>query len=317
MDWQGQVVWITGASSGIGEALAYALARRGARLILSARNRERLVEVAAVCNGQGRPGGEGAGEGAGGEGAGGEGAGRGEPGGAGGHLVLPLDLGDAGSIADAAERALALCGHIDVLVHNGAVSQRAYVRDTLPEVERRIFETNFWGPVALTRAVLPSMLSRRQGRIVVVASFAGKIAIPRGSAYCASKHALHGYFGALRTETWDAGLRVTIVCPGGVRTAISLSALTADGSPYAAMDRAQAAGMSPARCAEAIVAAVESGRQEVLIGRKRWMVYAYRLVPELYLRMAVSAFRRAFPPAAGTVELQPAPTPKDTPRGLR
>jgi dehydrogenase/reductase SDR family member 7B len=300
MQWQGQVVWITGASSGIGEALAYALARRGARLILSARNQQRLAEVAAACDGRGRSGGEG---------AGGEGPGRGGAGGEGGHLVLPLDLSDAGSIAAAAARALALCGRVDVLVHNGAISQRALVRDTLPEVERRIFATNFWGPVALTRAVLPSMLARRQGRIVVVSSFAGKLAIPRAAAYVASKHALHGYFGALGTENWDAGLRVTMVCPGAVRTAISLRALTADGSPHAAMDPAQARGMSPGDCAEAIVAAVESGRREALIGGKRWMVHLYRLFPELYTRLAVRTFRRAFPPAPGTAIPQAAPAP--------
>jgi len=274
MQWQGQVVWITGASSGIGEALAHALARRGARLILSARNQERLAAVADACDGRGGTGGDG------------------------GHLVLPMDLGDHGSIVAAAERALALRGRIDVLVHNGAISQRALVRDTLPEVERRIFETDFWGPVALTRAVLPSMLARRQGRIVVVSSFAGKVAIPRGSTYVAAKHALHGYFGALRTETWDAGLRVTIVCPGAVRTAISLHALAADGSPHAKMDPAQASGIAPGRCAEAIVAAVESGRHEALIGRKRWIVHLYRLFPELYTSLATRQFRRAFPPAA-------------------
>ncbi len=288
MQWQGQVVWITGASSGIGEALAHALARRGARLILSARNRQRLAEVAAACAALQRPG------------PGVTGSGPTGPGGEAGHLVLPLDLCDAAGLAAAAARALAVCGRVDVLVHNGAVSQRALVRDTLPEVERRILETNFWGPVALTRAVLPSMLARRQGRIVVISSFAGKLAIPRAAAYDASKHALHGYFGALRTETWDAGLRVTIVCPGAVRTAISLSALTADGSPHAAMDRAQAGGMSPARCAEAIVAAVESGRHEALIGPKRWLVHLYRFFPELYTRLAVRSFRRAFPPVAGT-----------------
>ncbi|HLX06508.1 MAG TPA: SDR family NAD(P)-dependent oxidoreductase [Thermoanaerobaculia bacterium] len=301
MQWQGQVVWITGASSGIGEALAYALARRGARLILSARNRQRLAEVSAACAAHRRPGGEEArGAGAGSAGSASAGAGSGGPAGDGGPLVLPLDLCDAGGLAAAAARALEVCGRVDVLVHNGAISQRALVRDMLPEVERRIFETNFWGPVALTRAVLPSMLARRQGRIVVVSSFAGKLAIPRAATYDASKHALHGYFGALRTETWDAGLRVTIVCPGAVRTAISLSALTADGSPHAAMDRAQAAGMSPTDCAEAIVAAVESGRHEALIGPKRWLVHLYRFFPELYTRLAVRSFRRAFPPAAGT-----------------
>jgi short-subunit dehydrogenase len=255
MNWDGKVVWITGASSGLGEALAHACARRGARLLLSARNETRLLEVQAACAHPER------------------------------HSVLPLDLADGATLGPAAEAALARCGQIDVLVHNGGVSQRSLARDTRIEVDRLILETNFFGAVALTKAVLPAMLARKSGHFVVISSLVGKFGTPLRSAYSASKHALHGFFDSLRAETWRDGIRITLVCPGFIRTAITLHALTGDGSPQGTMDRAQKRGMPPAVCAERIVRAVERGKDEILVGGKdRFAVYVKRFVPGLFNR---------------------------------
>jgi short-subunit dehydrogenase len=255
MSWDGKVVWITGASSGIGEALAHAWARRGARLILSARNEGRLREVQAACAHPER------------------------------HLVLPLDLTDEATLGPAVATALAR-GPVEVLVHCGGISQRSLAKDTAIEVDRRILETNFFGAVALTKAVLPSMLARKAGHFVVISSLVGKFGTPLRSGYSASKHALHGFFDSLRAETWRDGIRVTIVCPGFIRTALTLNAVTGDGSAQGTMDRAQEQGMAPEDCAERIVRGVEKGKDEILVGgRERYAVYVKRFFPGLFSRV--------------------------------
>ncbi len=251
-----QVVWITGASSGIGEALARELAGRGARLILSSRREERLREVRDSLPEPER------------------------------HLVLPLDLARPDTLADAARRALGHFGRLDVLVHNGGISQRALAEETALEVDRRILEVDYLGAVALTKAVLPSMLERGGGRIVAVSSLVGHIGTPLRSGYSAAKHALHGFFDSLRAEVHDRGVRVTLVCPGFIRTRVSVNALTADGTPQGTMDRAQAEGMSPEECARRIVRALDREKDEVLIGGKEvWAVHLHRLFPGLYRRL--------------------------------
>lgn len=260
MSWEGKVVWITGASAGIGEALARAFAARGARVVLSARRAERLEAVRAGLPSPDE------------------------------HLVLPLDLADPESLAAAAASAHARCGRIDVLVHNGGVSQRALARDTALAVDRRLMEVNYFGAVALTKAVLPAMLARRSGHVVVVSSLVGKIGTPLRSGYAASKHALHGFFDSLRAEVWREGIRVTVACPGFIRTEVSVNALTGDGAPQGSMDDAQAHGMASSACAAAIVRAVERGADEVLIGGKeRWAVQLRRFFPGLFNRVIRTA----------------------------
>jgi short-subunit dehydrogenase len=248
----GSRIWITGASSGIGEALAYELARRGARLVLSARQANTLEAVRTRCE---RPD---------------------------EHEVVPLDLADQASVAAAAGKALGT-GAVDVLVHNGGISQRSLAKDTSLEVDRRIMETNYFGTVGLTKAVLPSFLTRGAGHFAVVSSLVGKIGTPYRSTYAASKHALHGFFDSLRAEVAPSGVRVTLVCPGFVATNVSKNALTGDGSAHGVMDGATARGISAERCARAIARAIEKNRSEVLVGGKEVAaVYAKRFVPKLF-----------------------------------
>jgi len=256
MEMKDKVVWITGASSGIGEALAYAYGRTGARLILSSRNEEKLLEIRSRC------------------------AGRSD------HVVLPLDLAAPESLEAKSDQALREAGRIDVLVNNGGVSQRSLALETTLEVDRRIMETNFFGTVALTKAVLPSMLKRKNGSIAVVSSLMGKFGTPLRSSYCASKHALHGFFDSLRAEVWRQGISVTVICPGFIRTNISINALTACGDAHGVMDEATARGMLPDTCAERIIAAVEGKKAEVCIGgREVVAVYLKRFAPALLNRI--------------------------------
>ena len=252
----GNVVWITGASSGIGEAVAKSCARRGARLVLSARREEELERV--------RQGLVNADE----------------------HLILPLDLSDSEAMPAAVDTVRARFGQLDLLVHNGGISQRSLVAETDLSVDRRIMEVNFFGTVALTKAVLPWFREQEGGRFVVITSLVGELPTPLRSAYSASKHALHGFFESLRAEEYDNGIRVTLVMPGFIRTQVSMNALTADGSAQGRMDDAQEAGMGAEECAERLLKAVQQGSDQVIIaGREKAGVYLKRWFPALYRRL--------------------------------
>lgn len=253
----GTTVWITGASSGIGAALARAWAKAGARLILSARRVDRLHAVRGACGlDEAR------------------------------CLVLPLDLAKTDALPVHAERAWSHFDGIDILVNNGGVSQRSLALETAQEVTETILRVNFMAAVTLTTAIVPRMIERGGGRVVVVSSIMGKFGAPKRSSYCASKHALHGYFDALRAETARQGLGVTLVCPGYIQTEISTHAYAADGSEHGKMDPGQAKGMSADDCAARILKAVARGTDELSIGGKEtWGVMAKRFVPGLLNRI--------------------------------
>jgi len=256
MELPGKTVWITGASSGIGEALAHELSARGARLVLSARRRDELERVRTACA---RPD---------------------------DHSVVVLDLANPASLEAAARDVLDRLGAPDVVVHNAGVSQRARAEDTGMAVVRRLLEVDFFGTVGLTLHVLPAMLARGSGRFVVVSSLVGKIGTPLRSAYSAAKHALHGWFDSLRAEVHDRGVGVTIVCPGFVRTPLPIHALTGDGAPQGTMDRAQQRGLDPARVAHRLARAIEREEDELLIaGKERFAVHIARFFPGLFRRL--------------------------------
>jgi dehydrogenase/reductase SDR family protein 7B len=251
----GQVVWITGASSGIGKAAAYQFAREGARLILSSRRPEELERVRLACE---RPD---------------------------DHIVAPLDLARSETFPGVVADALARCGHIDVLLNNGGVSQRALAMDATLDIERSLMEVDYFGPVALTKAVLPAMRARRSGRIVVVSSVMGYVGTPGRSTYAAAKHALHGYFDSLRAEVYREGIGVTIVCPGYVKTAVSDNALGPRGEKHGKTDSTHQTGISAEKCAAVMVKAIAHGREEIYIGRENYVIYIKRFFPWLYSRI--------------------------------
>ncbi len=231
-----KVVWITGASSGIGRALALAAHRQSATLILSARNVRRLEAVAEECTGPTPV-----------------------------HL-LPLDLTDGETLVGRAHAALGIVGHIDYVFHNAGVAARDLAVDTSLEVDRRVMETNYFGPVAVTKAILPSMLRRRSGCFVVVSSVTGRHGAPRMGAYSASKHALHGFFESLRSEVRDHGIQVSIAIPGFVDTPITVNALTGTGGRFRKPMLVHREGMDPDECAQRILKGVAARRQEFLVG---------------------------------------------------
>lgn len=257
MNFKERVVWITGASSGIGEALAEVFHLAGSRLILSSRREDELRRVQAKCGGEPRT------------------------------RVLPLDMTRGEELEEKARAALKIFGAIDVLVLNAGISQRALTRNTGENVYRSLMETNFFGPETLARAVLPSMLERKQGHFVVISSIAGKFGVPLRSGYSASKFALHGFFEALRAEEARNGIKVTMVCPGFIRTNISVSALKGDGTKHAVMDPEVAQGIPAEECARQILAGVGRNKKELCIGalREKTLVYMKRFFPEVLARM--------------------------------
>lgn len=254
MSFKNKTIWITGASSGIGKSLTHALHRRGARLIISSRRTEALEGVKEGCNGSDSD-----------------------------IKVLPLDLSDAGSLPVKVEEALSYFGAIDYLFNNGGISQRSYAVETDIDVIRKVMEVNFFGTVALTKHLLPSMIERKSGHIVVTSSVMGKFGTRLRSTYAASKHALHGYFDSLRQEVYDHNIQVTLVCPGFIKTNVTLNALQGDGSILGQMGRGQEQGMDPDVFTEKLLPKILKGEEEVYIGGKEiWGVYLKRLVPRLF-----------------------------------
>lgn len=253
---QNKIVWITGASSGIGEALTYKMNALGAKLIISSRNREALYLVKNNCKRSPLD-----------------------------IHVLPLDLEDTGSLAEIAESALKIYGRIDMIIHSGGVSQRSLAMETDLKVAQKIMNINFWGTVALSQAVLPSMMTNQAGHLVVISSLVGKFGTKFRSAYSASKHALHGYFDSLRSEI-DPKIKISIICPGFIKTNVTYNALVADGSKQNTMDDAQANGMPADECAEHIVQAILAGKEEAYIGGKeKYGVLIKRFFPALFSKI--------------------------------
>ncbi len=257
-----QVVWITGASRGIGAELARAFAAQGARLILSAPESERagLEKTVARCQALNVLGGQ--------------------------YRIEAFDLSSSEEIQQAFDRVQASGWQVDVLVNNAGITHRSMALDTSVEVDRRVMAVNYFGPLQLTKLVAPDMIRRGRGSIVAVASVLGLIATPHRSAYIAAKHALHGFFEALRTETLDKGLHVMLVYPGFVNTDISMHALTAQGGTHGQQDPGQAQAMPPQRVAEAIVEGLRQRQPRLLIaGKEGWLVLLQRLAPSLVTRI--------------------------------
>ena len=229
------VVWVTGASSGIGEAVTQQLDAEGANIVLSSREPDDLLAVAEALSGDGE------------------------------KMVLPFDVTDEAGVSAAARTVLSRFGRVDILFNNAGITQRARVVDTDLSVYRAMMDVNFFGPLMLTKAVLPSMLERGEGHIVCTTSVAGKYGSPMRSGYNAAKHAAHGFFDSLREEVAQTGIDVTLIVPGAVRTNVSINALRGDGSLYNRMDPFLKNGMSPEDCAQRVLAAIYGRKREVLI----------------------------------------------------
>ena len=262
MSWHNKTVWITGASSGIGRAAANRWTELGARIILSSRKEEALQEVANQWTEEQRSQ----------------------------SFILPLDLSQAEQLPGKVAAALRWAGAIDVMVHCGGISQRSTVLETDLSVDRRVMEVDYFGTLALTKALLPHFVERQAGQFVVVTSLMGLFSSPLRSGYCGAKHALHGFFESLRAEHHDDGIGVTMVCPGFIHTNISMNAVVGDGSQQGTMDAKTGAGLTPEACAARMVSAVERRKPQVLIGRFEIVgAYLKRFAPGLMRRIVRKA----------------------------
>ena len=254
-----KVIWITGASSGIGEALAYALSAQGARLILSSRRESELERVKNACPNKGLV------------------------------KILPMDLTDIPSLEAKAAHAIVLFDHIDMIIHNGGISSRSLAADTNLDVHRRVMEVDYFSYIELTRLLVPHFHERNTGHIVVMSSVMGKIGTPDRSAYAAAKHALHGYFDCLRAEVSPQGIHVTIFTPGYIRTNVALNAMKGDGTPLNQNTGNIEHGMAPEKAAQQMLRALAAKKYETYIGKfsmERLALLVWRFFPSLLIRLA-------------------------------
>jgi short-subunit dehydrogenase len=252
------VIWVTGASSGIGEALTYELSKRNAKLIISARRKEELERVKGNCASALQTN----------------------------IQILPLDLSRADMLQSVTKEAVKLFGHIDILVNNGGLGQRSLINETSLEVDRQLMEVNYFGTITLTKSLLPHFINRQEGHVVTITSLTGKFGTPYRSAYAASKHALHGFFDALRAEHWKDKIQVTMICPGFIVTNLSVAALTGKGVPQNHLDKTSYTKKTPEWCARKIVRAIEKNREEVYLGGREVVgVYLKRFFPSIFSKL--------------------------------
>ncbi len=255
---RGKVAWITGASSGIGESLVYAFVEMGAIVVASSNDLQGLQRVKTAC-GDKSP------------------------------LVhcVPFDLADTSEIIKIAEQQINAFGKIDFLLNLGGISQRARIDETPLWLDRKIFEINYFGTIALTKAVLPYMIRQQSGHILATSSISGRFGFPLRSAYSASKQALHGFFETLYLENKKFNIRSSVIIPGRVRTSISVHALDAEGKEHGKLDDGQAKGISPLKAAEIIINGIRRNKREILVGRgELLLLHIRRYLPWLFFRIA-------------------------------
>ncbi len=254
MNFTGKTLWLTGASSGIGKAVALELSLKKCHLILSGRKEQALQEVADTCIKNGST-----------------------------AWIVPFDLGDENSINQAAELVLEKESRIDGLYHFGGISQRSFASETPLSVDRKIFEINFFGTIALTKKVLPLMIKNSGGQIGVTTSIVGKFGFPYRSSYSATKQALHGFFESLRSENVIHGIKVSMIIPGRVKTNLSFNALDKEGNAHNKMDQSLEKGISVEKTAKIIVSKLQREKKEILVGGSELiMVHIRRFFPRLY-----------------------------------
>ncbi len=250
---QDQVVWVTGASSGIGQALAIAFAELGAQLVLSARRDSELQRVKALLPNQDQ------------------------------HLCVPLDITNTLQIEQALQQVLAEKGRIDWLINNAGLSQRALIQDTSMETERKIMEVDYFAHVAMTKAVLPTLLKQKSGHVVFISSVAGLIGTQYRATYSAAKAAIHMWANSLRAEVAAQGIDVSVVFPGFVKTNVSLNALTGNGEAQGFQDEAIEQGLDADEFAEQTVKALLQKQEYIVIGgrKEKLGVMLSRLAPSI------------------------------------
>lgn len=254
---KGKVAWITGASSGIGEALTYEFLRRGAFVIVSSNDPAGLERVKSAAENSDM------------------------------IKCIPFDLSDTSGIVNIVDQQIKVAGRIDFLLNIGGISQRARIEETPMWLDRKIFEINYFGTIALTKAILPHMVRQQSGHILATSSISGRFGFPLRSAYSASKQALHGFFETLYLENKKYNIDVSVIIPGRVKTAISVHALDAQGKEHGKLDDGQAGGLSPEEAARIIIKGMLRKKHEILVGKgEMMMLHIRRYLPWLFFRIA-------------------------------
>ena len=257
------VILITGGTSGIGRACAFAFGRAGYRVAFTGRNAARLAETAQALAAAGLE-----------------------------ALPLTADVGQPAPAAQAVADTLARFGRLDVLLNNAGLSMRARFQDTDVAVIEQLMQTNFFGVVYTTKAALPALLASR-GSIVGVSSIAGYRGLPGRTGYSASKFALNGFLESLRTELLEQGVHVLTAAPGFTASNIRAVALAADGTPQGESPRDEAAMMSAEAVAEALLQAVRQRRRElVLTGQGKLTVFLNKWLPGLTDKLVLNHFKK-------------------------
>ena len=256
MTFAGQTAWITGASSGIGAALAQEWAGRGAHIILSGRDEARLAEVAEALPTE--------------------------------TLILPFDVRDDAAMAQATQQAMNWRDGVDIAVANAGISQRSRALKTSMQVYRDIIAVDLVQQIAFSQGLIGHMSARKSGSLVFISSVAGKVGVPMRTAYSAAKFGLAGYADALRGELSQSGVGVHVIYPGSVNTDVSRNALTADGSARGVSDQAIESGIPPAAAAKEMVDAIANGEREIIVaeGFEKTMGEARRTPDALFDQIA-------------------------------
>jgi dehydrogenase/reductase SDR family member 7B len=258
LQFTGKVAWVTGASSGIGESLVHEFVRRGAMVLASSNDSAGLKRVKSECGNKS-------------------------------DMVhcVPFDLSDTTGIEAIVEQQVKSFGKIDFLLNIGGISQRARIDETPMWLDRKIFEINYFGTIALTKAVLPIMVKQQSGHVLATSSISGRFGFPLRSAYSASKQALHGFFETLYLENKKYNIRASVIIPGRVRTSISVHALNAEGKEHGKLDEGQAKGILPQQAAEIIIRGMVRNKREILVGKNELMLlHIRRYCPWLFFRIA-------------------------------
>ena len=254
MYYQNKLVWIVGASSGIGKALAIEFSKHKANLIISSRNEKELNLVKTKCEKNAAK-----------------------------CMVLPLDLTHIETFENKVEKVISKFHVIDVLILNGGISQRSLIKDTSLDIDRKVMEVDYFGNIAMAKAVLPYMIKQQYGHIASMSSPVGYFGFPMRSAYSAAKHALHGFYETLRAEHKQDNIKVSLVIPGRVNTNVSLNAITASGEKNNKIDDALANSMSSEKFAKKMIKALSKGKKEIIIGGKELiMIYLKRFSPFIF-----------------------------------
>ena len=254
IDFHGKTVWITGASSGIGKALAIKLSSLGANLVLSSRKEDQLHKVANLCNSE--------------------------------CFILKLDLEKDTDFQEKVTEVLSKFKTIDLLINNGGISQRSKASETQIEVDRKIMEINYFGTISLTKSVLPIMQDQKSGHIVTVSSSSGKFGFFLRSSYSASKFAQVGFFESLRLEEEKNNIKVSLVFPFLVKTNISLNAVSYNGDVLNKKDPLIENGISPEQCAQDIINGIMDNKKEIYSGGKgSWIIHLKRFFPEIFFKI--------------------------------